>query len=188
MQIPLDIVFEGIGHSDFIESHLRDEAEKLEQFSDRITSAKIVVSQPHRKHEKGNIYQVRIYMTLPGGGNIVVNREPGDKNAHEDAYVAIRDAFQAARRQLQDQVRKRQGKTKLHETPPHGTIATMVSYEGYGFISSADGREIYFHRNSVANDAFDRLQEGQEVRFTESQGDKGPQASFVKPIGKHHID
>ncbi len=57
----------------------------------------------------------------------------------------------------------------------------------YCFIASSDGREIYFHRNSVADNRFEELEAGQEVRFAESQGDKGPQASFVQPIGKHHL-
>jgi len=76
---------------------------------------------------------------------------------------------------------------KEHEVPPHGTIAAIHAGAGYGFIASSDGREIYFHRNSVADGGFDVLHKGQEVRFSETEGDKGPQATFVRPAGKHHL-
>lgn len=108
MQIPLQISFEGIGHSKPIEARIREEAEKLEQFYDRITAARVVVGRPQHRHEKGDTYQVRIHLTIPGTPDIVVSRDPGVDGAHEDAYVTIRDAFKAARRQLQDVVRERQ--------------------------------------------------------------------------------
>lgn len=188
MQVPLEIVFEDIDPSDAIDARLREEAGKLEQFTDRITSARVVVAKPHRHHQKGNTYRVRIHITMPGAGDIIVNRDPGDRGAHEDVYVTIRDAFGAARRQLQDQVRKLQGHVKEHETPPHGVIASLVPHEDHGFISTSDGREIYFHRNAVADNGYDALEAGQEVRFSEDIGDKGPQATIVQPIGKHHLD
>ena len=101
---------------------------------------------------------------------------------HEDIQLTITDAFDAARRQLQDFVRKRQGHVKAHEIPPHGIIRLLVAERDQGFIASADGREIYFHRNSVADGKFDSLEVGQEVRFSESLGDKGPQATIVRPV------
>ena len=101
--------------------------------------------------------------------------------------MTIRDAFKAARRQLQDIVRRRGGHVKEHEAPPHGTIAELHPEADHGFIASSDGRHIYFHRNSVADDGFDDLREGEEVRFSEAEGDKGPQAAFVRPVGKHHL-
>lgn len=187
MQSPLEIVFEDMTPSDAVDARLREEAAKLEQFMDRITSARIVVAQPHRQHHKGNTYRVRIHITTPGAADIVVNRDPGDRNAHEDLYVTIRDAFAAARRQLQDRVRKMQGQVKEHEVPPHGVIAALVAEQDYGFVSASDGREIYFHRNAVADDGFDALKVGQEVRFSEDGGDAGAAATFVQPIGKHHL-
>jgi len=187
MQVPLEIQFQDIGPSEAVEARVREETAKLEQFFDRITSTRVVVSKPHQKHLKGNTYRVRIHMTVPGGADIVIDRDPGDRDAHEDVYVTIRDAFRAARRQLQDHVRKHQGKVKTHESAPHGTIESLHPGEDHGFIATADGREIYFHRNSVANDGFNDLEAGQEVRFAEDVGDKGPQATIVTPVGKHHL-
>ncbi|MEN8197245.1 MAG: cold shock domain-containing protein, partial [Pseudomonadota bacterium] len=105
----------------------------------------------------------------------------------EDIYVAIRDAFNAAIRQLEDYARKQRGKVKAHEVPLHGTIAGMS--HDHGFIAASDGREIYFHKNSVAQGDFDELESGDEVRLVihPGEGEKGPQASAVVPIGKHHL-
>lgn len=109
MEVPLKIAFEGIEHSDAIEARVREEAEKLQQFSDHIVSARVVVARPQRKHHQGDTYQVRIHLIVPGAPDIVVSREPAADGAHEDMYVTIRDAFKAARRQLQDAGKKREG-------------------------------------------------------------------------------
>ncbi len=107
MEVPLQIAFEGIQHSDAIEARIREEAGKLEQFFDRIVSARVVVARPQHRHHKGDIYQVRIHLVVPDCADVVVSREPAADGAHEDMYVTIRDAFKAARRQLQDIARKR---------------------------------------------------------------------------------
>jgi cold shock CspA family protein len=83
-------------------------------------------------------------------------------------------------------VRRGQGAVKLHEEPPHGRILRVCRPDDYGFIEAVDGREIYFHRNSVLDDAFDRLEPGAEVWFSEEQGERGAQASTVRVVGKHH--
>ncbi len=184
MQVPPQVSFEGIDHSDALEARVQEELVKLEQFYDRITSARVVIARPQHRHHKGDVYQVRIHLTLPGAADIAISREPAVTGAHEDAYVTIRDAFNAARRQLQDVSRKRQGKVKSHEEPPHGVIASLYPERDHGFIASSDGREIYFHRNSVDTEGFDNLSVGQRVRFAEGVGEKGPQATFVQILGK----
>jgi cold shock CspA family protein len=186
VQVPLKITFQDIGHSDAIEARLREEAKKVEKLYDRITSMQVVVARPQHRHHKGDTFHIKLYLAIPGAADIVITREPAATGAHEDIYVTIRDAFKAARRQLQDLTRKRQGQVKQHEAAPHGTIAKLHSEQDYGFISASDGREIYFHRNSVASGKFDDLKLDQEVRFSEASGDNGPQATIVTPIGKQH--
>ena len=107
----------------------------------------------------------------------------------EDVYVAIRDAFDAAARQLEDHSRKAAGRVKAHEVPPHGKVTALHAYEGYGFVTLADGQEVYFHKNAVVNGAFDKIDIGDEVRVVLVEGEsvKGPQATTVTPIGKHHL-
>lgn len=187
MQVPLQIHFEHIAHVDFIEERVRREAAKLERFCDRITSARVVVGRPQHRHHKGDTYALRIHLTVPGAADIAVSRDPAATGRHEDVQVTITDAFDEAQRQLQDLVRKRDGNVKRHESPPHGTISKLAPERDHGFIAASDGREVYFHRNSVEGGDFDKLSVGQEVRFSEATGDKGPQATIVNPIGKHHL-
>ena len=186
MQIPLQIRFHKLEASEAVEAAIRKRAEQLEHFANNITSCRVTIDAPHKHHHQGNLYRVTIDIRTPAG-EIVVSRSPDQHQAHEDAYVAIRDAFKAARRQLQDQVRERRGKVKAHEAPPHGRVGALHPADGYGTITDSNGREIYFHRNSVVNADFDALEVGAEVRFAEEAGDKGPQASSVHLIGKHHI-
>lgn len=185
MQIPLQITFRDMDQSDAIEKAVRTKAEKLNQFAE-IMSCRVVVQMINKHQHKGTMYQVSIDLTVPGA-EIVVSRDHGIDHSHEDVYVAIRDSFDAARRQLQDQQRKSHQKVKAHEVPPHGRVSELFDDDGYGRIETPDGRSIYFHQNSVLNDGFSRLEVGNEVRFSEGQGEEGPQASSVQPVGKHHI-
>jgi cold shock CspA family protein len=185
MKIPLQISFRGMDHSAAVEQNIREWAEKIERFCEDITSCQVVVEAPHHHHHKGNLFHIRIDITAPDG-ELVVSRRPDQHHAHEDVYVAIRDAFHAARRQLEDYARKRRGQVKRHEATPHGRIAAMYPEMDYGTIETPDGRQIYFHRNSVIEANFDKLNEGMEVRFVEEMGDKGPKATTVHIIGKHH--
>lgn len=186
MQIPLQITFRDMDHSDAVEARIREKMTSLERFHDRITRCHVIVEMPHQHHHKGKLFHVRIHITVPSG-ELTASREPHDDHGHEDVYVAIRDAFRAVRRQLEDLARRRRGEVKNHETPPHGRIARLVPEQDYGLIATSDGREVYFHRNSVLDEDFDSLEIDNEVRFIEESGDEGPQASTVRTVGKHHI-
>ena len=179
MELPLQITFRDIPPSPAIEARIRQKAARLDRFAQHIMACRVVVEAPHRHHHQGKLYHVRVDLTLPGS-ELVVSREPAAHHAHEDVYVAIRDAFDASVRQLEDYVRLQRGKTKRHEPPLHGYVARLASDENYGFIETADGREVYFHRNSVRADGFDRLAVGDKVEFIEELGEKGPQASTVR--------
>ena len=135
-------------------------------------------------YANGNLYEVRVDITVPGE-EIVVTREPSPHTEYRDIHVALRDAFDSARRQLEDYVRRRRGAVKALDTAPHARVSKLVPLEGYGFLQTPDGREVYFHRHSVLHEAFDRLEIGTEVAFVEEAGKKGPQASTVRPVGKH---
>lgn len=100
MEVTLQITTRDIPHSEALESHIREKAEKLEKFYPHITSCRIVVELPHKHHHQGRMFDVHIDMTVPGS-EIVVNHA-----ANEDVYVAVRDAFDAAKRQLEDHARK----------------------------------------------------------------------------------
>lgn len=186
MQLPLQITFRHIEASEAMENNIREHAAELDQFYDHIMSCHVVVDASHKHHRQGKLFQVHIDLTVPGK-EFVASREPGQHHAHEDIYVAIRDAFDAMRRQLEDHARKQRGHVKSHEVVPHGKISELVADEDYGRILTADGRDIYFHRNSLLNADFDDLKLGMEVRFAEEAGERGPQASSIHVIGKHHV-
>lgn len=188
MQTPLEIRFHQMDPSPTIEDRVRAKAAELERFSDQIISCRVVVEKDHRGHRKGNLFRVRIDLGVPGK-EIVSNRKGPKDHAHEDIQVAIRDAFNSVTRQLEDHVRQRRGKTKEHETPPHGRVKMIDLSGDFGFIEMADGQEVYFHRNSVVDGSIDRLAIGDEVRvvIAEGEGVEGAQASTVHPVGKHHV-
>jgi len=184
--IPLQITFRDMEPTEAIEANVRKKAGKLERFSDHLMSCRVAIEAPHRRHQKGRLWHVRIDLGVVGGELAVTRKGPLD-HAHEDVYVAIRDAFGAAVRQLEDYERKQAGKVKTHEVPVHGKIVGMS--HDHGFIATTDGREIYFHRNSVIDGDFEALEAGDEVRLVvhPGEGEKGPQASTVVPVGKHHL-
>ena len=183
MQIPLQIGFRGMPSSEAIEARVRARAAELERFHDRITGCRVMIEAPHRRHHRGKLFHVRIDVTVPGK-ELVVSREPADHHAHEDVYVAIRDAFDAAQRRLQDHARGERGAVKTHVSRPHARVSRLFPDEGHGFLETPDGREIYFQRQSVLGDGFEALEVGTAVEFAEDAGEQGPRASTVYLVGK----
>jgi cold shock CspA family protein/ribosome-associated translation inhibitor RaiA len=166
-----------------VEAQIRHRAEELEQFSDRISACHVIVEVSHRHHRQGRIHHVRIDLTV-AGGEIVVNREPSQDHAHEDLHVAIRDAFDAARRRLQDHMRRLDGQMKQHEAAPIGRIVGVFAERDYAFLETDEGEEIYVHSNAVIGGGFDKLKVGDRVRYVldPKEGEKGAQASAVIPL------
>ena len=138
MPTRLKITFRNVTPSKSLEKQIREKAAKLESFCERITSCRVIVEAPHRHHHKGKAYQVRIDLTVPGReivinhapkrlsaakltetrsseNDLIENHEPSKHGAHADVYVAIRDAFNAAGRKLQDHMRRQSGAIKVHE-------------------------------------------------------------------------
>lgn len=189
MQTPLEMSFKNMSRSEAIEKRTQAMVDGLEQLYGGITSCHVFVAAPHRHHRTGRHYDVRIEVRVPGA-ELAVNNEPGDVNAHEDINVAIRDSFRAMERQLEKWKDRAQGRVKTHEAALHGRVAELDREGGYGQIAATDGRLVYFHRNSVADDQFDNLAVGDTVDFNVNpgEGEKGPQASFVRTIGSLKYD
>lgn len=179
---PIDISYPDFDPSEAVSQAIQEKAEKLERYYTPITDCEVVVAAPHQHKEKGKIYHVRINLRVPGH-ELVVNRESEQNHAHEDVYVAIRDAFDAMSRQLEKLHDKRRENPKHHEAPPTGRVVKVFPAEGYGFLQSDDGREVYFHRNSVVGFNFDKIQVDMKVRFSEEMGENGPQATSMTVVG-----
>ena len=180
MKIPMQITLRNITHSDALDAHIREKAKKLESFFDHIVSCRVVVEMPHNHKHQGNPFNIRIDIGVPGR-EIVVNRD-----RHEDVYVALRDAFDAVRRQLDDYVQRLHGAVKAHQQEYIGEVVRVFPEDGCGFILRADGDELYFHRDNVVSPAFDQLKPGDEVKFIEELAAEGLQAKRVS-IGRHHV-
>jgi cold shock CspA family protein/ribosome-associated translation inhibitor RaiA len=183
MPVDVQISFRGMAVSPSIEAQVRRRADELQQFSDRVHACRVTLKAAHRRHRHGTIYEARVELLVPGG-EVVVNREPGMDHAHEDMHVAVRDAFDAARRRLQDHMRRLDGRTKPHAAPSIGRVAQVFAERDYVFVETDAGRQIYVHRNAVADGGFDRLKVGDRVRcvIDAEEGDQGPQASAVEPL------
>lgn len=111
MEIPLEVNFRNMDPSPAVEARIREKAAKLERFNDRIIGCTVVVEAPHRHHHKGKLYSVHIDISVPGKDLVVDRAKPLD-HSHEDVYVAVRDAFNAAVRRLEDYTSKLRGDVK----------------------------------------------------------------------------
>jgi cold shock CspA family protein/ribosome-associated translation inhibitor RaiA len=163
------------------ENRIRAHVQRLEKVSPRLIHCHVTIAAPHKHGHQGNLYEVHIQVTTPGGG-ATANREHRHHHSHENAYVALRDAFCAVRRQLQAQKQEQRQDVKHHEPEPFGWVSELYPAEDFGRIATNDGRSLYFHRNSLVGTDFDRLTTGTGVRFTEESGDQGPQASTVRLV------
>lgn len=173
MDLPLQITWRGIARSDALDAAIRDKAAKLQQFHEGIMRCKVVVEIPGRHKHQGKHFVVRVELKLPGG-DIAVNREHD-----EDVHVAMRDAFEAARRKLQDFAREQRGAVKTHAPDQTGHVDRIDVLQGFGFIVTPDGRELYFSRENVVTPPFEHLAPGTEVHFIEEVAGEGLQAKRV---------
>ena len=187
MQTSPEIEFQGMARTPAIEDAIATRVAQLEERWGRITACRVMLKGPGQRHHKGGPYEVHVRLALPDGREVNVERTPPADERHSDLTFALNDAFKHARRQLKDQVPRAQGQVKHHEGQPIGTIVRLDPLGEFGFLESNDGQEIYFHRNSVLNDAFSRLRVGSRVTFAEELGDKGAQATTVKLLGKHGL-
>ncbi len=184
MQVPLEITFKNMEHSDPVEAVVRERVDKLGRYFRHIISCRVALEVTNRTpNQDARNYRVSIDISVPGE-ELVVSREPTIYSEFTDIYVTIRDAFNAADRQLQSYSGRLREPRKPRDMVPFAVVNKMFPGEGYGFLMTSDGREIYFHENSVSHPGFNELNEGDAVRFVETMGDEGPQASMVEGLGR----
>ena len=175
MQTPVEIDFQGMSGTPEVHASIEKHVAELEQWYGRVTACRVVLKGPGGHHRTGGLYEVNVGRTAQAD-----ERQAG-------LSFAINDAFKHVRRRLQDRVRRLQGQVKQHEGQPMGTVKSLDASGEFGFLEAADGHEVYFHRNSVLDGAYNRLAVGTHVAFAEEMGEKGPQASTVKLLGKHRL-
>lgn len=174
MQLELEIVDRDGTLGKRTLERIRKKAAGLDKYYQRITSCRVIVDSTDKHQGKGQRRNIRVEVAVPGN-EIVVKRQ-----SQEDMGAAIRDAFDAVRRQLEEYAEKQRDTGPAKPTQSRARVAKIMGGQDYGFLETEDGDEIYFHRNSVSNGAFEKLEIGAEVQFTEEEGDDGPQAVIVK--------
>lgn len=182
METDPQIVFEHMAPSDALYNRVLQELADLERFYGRITSARVSMTPPPQEHKKGYLYRTNIHLVLPGGREVAVSHNPHADRAELNMYSSIQDAFKVARRQLQDEVRQMEGKVKKHAGGPEqaGRVVRLFTEDGYGFISTPSGHEVFFSQKKVRHNGFTELHIGTPVYFEEEMGDQGPVATTVR--------
>lgn len=185
MQVPLEVSYRGVEKTDAIETLVQEKVAKLEEVCDHISSCRVAIEKPHDRPRSGSPYRVRIDLTVPPGHEVVADSNPAEGIQYSELETVLRDAFDAARRQLAALNERQHQKVKTHEMQEMTALVTQLfPDQGYGFLKTLDGQEIYFHQNSVLNNDFDRLEIGTGVQFFVEQGEQGPQATTVKIVNK----
>lgn len=177
-----EIDFQGMAPRDDLRARIEEKIAHLEKLYGRMTACRVAVRGPGGHHRTGGHWDFSIRLALPDGREVDVTRAADPDERFQDAFFALGDAFRRADRQLEDAVRDMRGAVKHHDAALTGVVKSLSPADGFGLLESADGREIYFHRNSVTGPGFDSLALGERVTFLEEEGAKGPQARRVKPL------
>lgn len=188
MKIEPEITYRNVEKTVAIDSLIQEKIGKLETVCSYISSCHIAVEKNHDRPSSGSPYRVRIDITVPPGQEIVADSNPSETNQYVELDTVIRDAFGMAQRQLRELNRQQRDSDKSRDnnqsSDTTGLVTKVFRGQGYGFIKTLDGQDIYFHRNSVLHDDFDRIEVGTGVRFFAEEGEKGLQASTVQIVDK----
>ncbi len=189
MRLPLEITFRGLESNEDAKDLIQQKAEKISKVAENLISCRVAVEKKQKHQQSGNPFRVRIDLRLPPGQEIVVDSGEGKEGfLHDNLLTVIREMFEIALRRVKKVVGQQQSAVKV---PPQeeisGIVVRLFEDEGYGFIKTLTGREIYFHENSVLNNDFDRMEEGTGVACFETEGEKGPQASTVRLVDKPEV-
>ncbi len=182
MQVEPEIAYRNVDPTPVLEGYILRGLERLERSHPEIIACRIMVEVPHPRHHKGNLYRVRLDLTVPGHEIVVSRRDPPARHAREEARIAIRDAFDLARGRLRKHRERESGRPAVTEAPLRGRVLSLSPADGYGFLRTPEGEEIYFHRTGVPHDRFDQLEEGSEVRYVEEEVDGQVRATGVIPL------
>ncbi|WP_413175982.1 HPF/RaiA family ribosome-associated protein [Anabaena azotica] len=188
MKIPPEITYRNLDKSEAIDNLVHEKIAKLEHICNYINSCHIAIEKIHDRPRTGSPYRVRIDLTIPPGHELAAEKNPGEGIQYQPLEAVIRETFDAMRQQL-TKITQRQRPSEQanrHTEAQENTafVTKLFRENGYGFLKTLDGQEIYFHHNSVLHNDFDRLEIGTGVNFSWEQGEEGPQASTVKIVDK----
>lgn len=190
MDRPLEVAFHNLQPSPTVEAELRQHVDKLERRFGRLIGCRVSVERLHNQHRTGNVFEVHVTLSVPGH-DLAVSRQPHkpkERWAHPDIHTSIRDAFEAAERQLE----AFKGRVRSDTSAPSGSALTgsvtlIEPGADHGFILTNTGSQLYFHRDSVTNGRFESLHEGDPVHYVEEAGDAGPTATKIRIANKTDV-
>lgn len=183
MERPLEIAFHNMQSSEVLEAEIRRRVDRMDKRYARLVGCRVSVEALHQQHQTGNLYEVHITVSVPGR-DLAVSRTPNNakqRYANPDAYVSVRDAFDAAERQLESFKDQLRGNTaKPTGSAVAGQVALIEPGADHGFLLTSTGSQLYFHRDSVTNGRFEDLTPGTVVHYVEEAADTGPVATKVR--------
>ena len=190
MEVPPEITFRGLEKSDEIETHILKKAAKLDEIHPGIISCRVAVEREQEHQRSGSPHRVRVVVRIPPGKELVGRREPGEGWIDDRLQTAVSNAFDAVQRQLVKIKEIQQGKVKsAPEQELVGHVVRLIREQGYGFIRSVDGREIYFHKNAVATTTSSAWRSAPAFDIFRPRARKGPKParcrSWTSPAAAH---
>lgn len=170
-----------MNRSQAVEAAIRQRATRLERFTQQITRCHVIVDMPHQHRHRGNHYAIRIDITTPTG-EVFITRDPSLDDSHKDFQSVLRDAFDAAARHLESDAERTEAGVTDRAHPPPGRVTQLFPDAGYGFLTTPEGEEVYFHQNSVSGASFEQLRVGSNVSFSiaPEDADQGARAAQVQ--------
>lgn len=183
MDVPLELSFRQVQKTEQLEALIQERAAKLEKFHPRIVSCRIAVEKPQEHPRSGNPYRVRIEVRVPPSHDLVVDKRPQDHAMHDPLDIVLNDTFKSMERQLKELAERQNMEVKHHDVPI-AFVIRLFKEQGYGFLKTPEGREIYFQQTATLQHDWERLEIGTQVRFEEAMGEMGPQATTVQIIDK----
>jgi cold shock CspA family protein len=188
MKIQPEITYRNVEKSEAIDNLVHEKIAKLENICNYINICHIAIEKIHDRPRSGSPYRVRIDLTVPPGHELAAEKNPGESVQYQPLDAVVRETFDAMRQQLVKltQLQRASEQAGRYEEAQESTglVTKLFREDGYGFLKTLDGREIYFHQNSVLHHDFDRLEIGTGVHFSLEDGEEGPQASTVKIVDK----
>jgi cold shock CspA family protein len=188
MKVPPEITYRGVDKSNALETLIHEKIAKLEQVCDHISSCRIAIEKIQDRPRDSSPYRVRVDITVPPSHELVAESNMGDRKQYADVDAVIRDAFSMAWRQLRELARQQReyDRAKSNDAAQDTTalVTKLFPEQNYGFLKTLGGEDIYFHRNSVLHDDFERLEIGTGVRFEVVEGEQGLQATTVQIVDK----
>lgn len=184
-----EVTFRGLQRTRELDDEIRFQLEKLDRICGNIISCRIGIEKRQRFNSQGSPFRVRLALAVPPGHEIVIVK--GQKKSFEDhqpLLEIVHQAFEAAQRRLRKLRDIQNREVKRHpEQEVNGIVDKLYRQEGYGFIRTESTSQVYFHRNAVLHNKFDRLHLGDGVHFNSEEGEQGPQATTVRLIEKTEL-